>query len=86
MIRAFFEVGVEGIALACRRNGPVGFRHILDTGSGSQESPARSSNPHSPLKGCRPEPRDFVPWRYFERQVSNHQLSWWYGGEPLKAV
>ena len=19
-------------------------------------------------------------------QVSNHQLSWWYGGEPLKAV
>ena len=24
--------------------------------------------------------------KFYHVEVSNHQLSWWYGGEPLKAV
>ena len=24
--------------------------------------------------------------KFLKKKVSNHQLSWWYGGEPLKAV
>ena len=41
------------------------------------------------FSGAHPIPRlagQTIAYLKSKFQVSNHQLSWWYGGEPLKAV